>query len=176
MLRHNLLYNCTLHSGQLYCTRTLLNSTVLTSFLLYMCVYGVFRGGDVAILDGTNITRDRRKIISDRIASLKDKGYDILWIESSGVVGDGVSEEQFEELKNSPDFLDKVRCSLYSSPTLFLPALSHTLLSLYLRPSPSFSLSSPLPPYPSLSFLSSFAVLFNFLSCLHYVFHPLHHP
>lgn len=73
-----------------------------------VCVYGVFRGGDVAILDGTNITRDRRKIISDRIASLKDKGYDILWIESSGVVGDGVSEEQFEELKNSPDFLDKV--------------------------------------------------------------------
>ena len=64
------------------------------------------RGGDVAILDGTNITRDRRKIISDKISSLK--GYDILWIESSSVRGEDVSEQQFEELKNSPDFLDKV--------------------------------------------------------------------
>jgi 6-phosphofructo-2-kinase len=60
----------------------------------------------VAILDGTNITRDRRKIISDRISSLK--GYDILWVESASVRGEDVSEQQFEELKNSPDFLDKV--------------------------------------------------------------------
>ena len=98
----------------------------------------VFRGGDVAILDGTNITRDRRKIISDRIASLKDKGYDILWIESSGVVGDGVSEEQFEELKNSPDFLDKVRRLLNSylsvsvsmSASLFMLSLSQSNLIL----------------------------------------------
>jgi hypothetical protein len=67
------------------------------------------RGGDVAILDGTNISRDRRKIISDKISAFKDKGYDILWIESSSVRGDDVSEQQFEELKNSPDFLDKVR-------------------------------------------------------------------
>ena len=104
-----------------------------------MCVcVCVFRGGDVAILDGTNITRDRRKIISDRIASLKDKGYDILWIESSGVVGDGVSEEQFEELKNSPDFLDKVRRLLNSylsvsvsmSASLFMLSLSQSNLIL----------------------------------------------
>jgi 6-phosphofructo-2-kinase len=70
------------------------------------------RGGDVAILDGTNISRDRRKIISDKISAFKDKGYDILWIESSSVRGDDVSEQQFEELKNSPDFLDKVMIPL----------------------------------------------------------------
>lgn len=61
----------------------------------------------MAILDGTNITRDRRKIISDKIASLR--GYDILWIESTSNREEEVSEQQFEELKNSPDFLDKVR-------------------------------------------------------------------
>ena len=66
-----------------------------------------FRGGDVAILDGTNITRDRRRIISEKISSLR--GYDILWIESTSNIKEEVSEQQFEELKNSPDFLDKVQ-------------------------------------------------------------------
>jgi 6-phosphofructo-2-kinase len=80
----------------------------------------------VAILDGTNISRDRRKIISDKISAFKDKGYDILWIESSSVRGDDVSEQQFEELKNSPDFLDKVRCPL---PTLRTPSFGHTYQS-----------------------------------------------
>ena len=60
----------------------------------------------MAILDGTNITRDRRKIISEKISSLR--GYDILWIESTSNKEEEVSEKQFEELKNSPDFLDKV--------------------------------------------------------------------
>jgi 6-phosphofructo-2-kinase len=80
----------------------------------------------VAILDGTNISRDRRKIISDKISAFKDKGYDILWIESSSVRGDDVSEQQFEELKNSPDFLDKVRCPL---PTLRTPSFGLTYQS-----------------------------------------------
>ena len=64
----------------------------------------------MAILDGTNITRDRRKIINDKISSMrdKDKRYDILWIESSSVRAEDVSDQQFDELKNSPDFLDKV--------------------------------------------------------------------
>lgn len=65
----------------------------------------------MAILDGTNITRDRRKIINDKIASMrdKDKRYDILWIESSSVRADDNSDQQFDELKSSPDFLDKVQ-------------------------------------------------------------------
>ena len=87
------------------------------------------RGGDVAILDGTNITRDRRKIISDKISSLK--GYSILWIESSSLRGDDVSEQQFEELKNSPDFLDKVAiphccCNCYFYGTDLGACLSDT--------------------------------------------------
>ena len=61
----------------------------------------------MAILDGTNITRDRRRIISEKISSLR--GYDILWIESTSNIKEEVSEQQFEELKNSPDFLDKVQ-------------------------------------------------------------------
>ena len=120
-----------------------------------------YRGGDVAILDGTNITRDRRKLISDRIASLKDKGYDILWIESSGVVGDGVSEEQFEELKNSPDFLDKVLNRPHSfhlcldfpfSSSISLSFLISYSLSLFLSLHVSLSLS------PSLSMSLSFCI------------------
>eukprot|EP00596_Hydrurales_sp_CCMP1899_P002263 CAMPEP_0119034028 /NCGR_PEP_ID=MMETSP1177-20130426/1086_1 /TAXON_ID=2985 /ORGANISM="Ochromonas sp, Strain CCMP1899" /LENGTH=503 /DNA_ID=CAMNT_0006991219 /DNA_START=82 /DNA_END=1593 /DNA_ORIENTATION=+ len=64
------------------------------------------RGGDVAILDGTNVTRDRRKIISDKIAALD--GYDILWVESSTMKeSDDITEQEFEELKQSPDFLDR---------------------------------------------------------------------
>ena len=38
------------------------------------------RGGDIAIIDGTNTTRDRRKIITDKIAA-HSADYDILWIE-----------------------------------------------------------------------------------------------
>jgi len=38
------------------------------------------RGGEIAIIDGTNTTKDRRQMIRDRVA-LED-GYDILWIES----------------------------------------------------------------------------------------------
>lgn len=81
----------------------------------------------MAILDGTNISRDRRKIISDKISALKDKGYDILWIESSSVRGDDVSEQQFEELKNSPDFLDKVHsASPPTSPSSLYSAIPAT--------------------------------------------------
>jgi len=37
------------------------------------------RGGEIAILDGTNTTRERRQLIRDRVA--REDGYDILWIE-----------------------------------------------------------------------------------------------
>lgn len=38
------------------------------------------RGGEIAIIDGTNTTKDRRQLIHDRIA--RENGYQILWIES----------------------------------------------------------------------------------------------
>ncbi len=38
------------------------------------------RGGEIAIIDGTNTTKDRRQMIRDRVA--QEDGYDILWIES----------------------------------------------------------------------------------------------
>lgn len=66
------------------------------------------RGGEIAIIDGTNTTKDRRKLIRDRVAS--EDGYDILWIESINDNldnGNELDESQLEELKNSPDFIDK---------------------------------------------------------------------
>lgn len=62
------------------------------------------RGGEIAILDGTNTTQDRRQLIRDRVA--QENGYDVLWIESVSSTED-VTEAQLEELKHSPDFLDK---------------------------------------------------------------------
>jgi broad specificity phosphatase PhoE/predicted kinase len=64
------------------------------------------RGGEIAILDGTNVTRDRRDMIRQRVA--KEDGYDILWIESVCENLNTISDLQVEELKNSPDFIDKV--------------------------------------------------------------------
>jgi 6-phosphofructo-2-kinase/fructose-2,6-biphosphatase 2 len=60
------------------------------------------RGGEIAILDGTNTTFDRRQMIRDRVA--KENGYDILWIESIAS-NDKITSAQLEELKHSPDFL-----------------------------------------------------------------------
>jgi broad specificity phosphatase PhoE/adenylate kinase family enzyme len=76
------------------------------------------RGGDVAILDGTNISKDRRKLITDRVNELD--GFDILWIESLRSREDAdITEQEFEELKQSPDFLDREdyvkRMALYRS-------------------------------------------------------------
>ena len=62
------------------------------------------RGGEIVILDGTNSTRERRQLIRDRVA--KEDGYDILWIESVSNHVD-LTEKQLEDLRNSPDFIDK---------------------------------------------------------------------
>jgi len=64
------------------------------------------RGGEIAILDGTNITRDRRDLIRQRVS--KEDGYDILWIESVVENLNTIPSLQLEELKNSPDFIDAV--------------------------------------------------------------------
>lgn len=62
------------------------------------------RGGEIAIVDGTNTTRDKRDLIRERVA--KEKGYDILWIESLWE-SEEMTERQLEELRDSPDFLDR---------------------------------------------------------------------
>lgn len=65
------------------------------------------RGGDIAIIDGTNVTKDRRKMIRHRVA--QEDGYEILWIESINNLSSAseLPEYVFDELKNSPDFIDK---------------------------------------------------------------------
>lgn len=63
------------------------------------------RGGDIAILDGSNCTIDRRQLIRDRVA--KEENHELLFVESLGGVDDELTEKQLEELSNSPDFLDK---------------------------------------------------------------------
>ena len=75
------------------------------------------RGGDVAILDGTNTTKDRRQRIREKVEKwigLEEnatlRGCEILWIESysdSQEEEEALTETQIEELKASPDFLDK---------------------------------------------------------------------
>lgn len=74
---------------------------------LYICIYIRYlsRGGEIAIMDGTNYTKDRRDLIRDRVS--KEPGYEVLWIESIITQDGEVSEEQFDALKNSPDFIDK---------------------------------------------------------------------
>ena len=64
------------------------------------------RGGEIAIIDGTNTTTERRDIIRQRVS--KEDGYDILWVESvCDELGTTLTDLQIEELKNSPDFIDK---------------------------------------------------------------------
>lgn len=77
------------------------------------------RGGEIAILDGTNTTRERRNIIRQRLA--RENNYEVLWIESKR--GEEELEATLETtlgtLKESPDFLNasdyQRRCSHYRS-------------------------------------------------------------
>jgi predicted kinase len=72
-------------------------------------------GGEIAILDGTNCTKDRRRRIRERVA-LED-GYEVLWIECLKKDGaDAADVSSFTEdvtadlpdyLKDSPDYMDK---------------------------------------------------------------------
>eukprot|EP01041_Mallomonas_annulata_P011156 gene11156-23317_t len=62
------------------------------------------REGDVAILDGTNTSFDRRQMIRDRVA--KEAGFEVMWIET---ITDSPEflETWIQEHSDSPDFLDK---------------------------------------------------------------------
>lgn len=61
------------------------------------------RGGEVAILDGTNVSRERRDLIRNRVR--KEDGYEILWIES--ICEDPrVIEHNVRQLREtSPDYV-----------------------------------------------------------------------
>ena len=58
-------------------------------------------GGEIAILDGTNTTKDRRDLIRERVA--KENGFDILWIES---ICDADHCHSRDEVSASADFID----------------------------------------------------------------------
>lgn len=75
------------------------------------------RGGDIAILDGTHTTQDRRDIIRKRVK--REDGYEILWIESLQGMQEPEKIEKSEknekntetklkekDMKESPDFLN----------------------------------------------------------------------
>jgi broad specificity phosphatase PhoE/predicted kinase len=82
-------------SQQYYQQRVNLMMEALEDSLRYL-----ERGGEIAIIDGTNTAKHRRQLIRDRVA--KEPGYEVLWIES-------ISEENsfnMQVLRNSPDFLD----------------------------------------------------------------------
>ena len=60
------------------------------------------RDGDVAILDGTNTTFDRRKLIRERLT--QDNNYEILWIESINESAEFLTQWKLEQSK-SPDYI-----------------------------------------------------------------------
>jgi broad specificity phosphatase PhoE/predicted kinase len=62
------------------------------------------RGGEIAILDGTNTTRERRNTIRQRLA--REDNYEILWIESKRLDDDVLEPQKLSSLKESPDFLN----------------------------------------------------------------------
>jgi len=59
------------------------------------------RGGEVAIVDGTNTTRTRRDVIRQRAAA--EDGFTILWIEAISE-DEEVLEKNIENMQQSPDF------------------------------------------------------------------------
>jgi broad specificity phosphatase PhoE len=65
------------------------------------------RGGEIAIVDGTNSSLDRRDLIRERVK--KEDGYELFWIESACEFytssNEGVREDFCRNLKKSPDFV-----------------------------------------------------------------------
>ncbi|CAM9132046.1 unnamed protein product [Phaeothamnion confervicola] len=61
------------------------------------------RGGECAILDGTNFTRRRRRLIKDRVA--REDGFEVMWIESICEDEAVVSLHMAQLRDSSPDFV-----------------------------------------------------------------------
>ena len=62
------------------------------------------RGGNVAIIDGTHTTRDRRDLIREELQT--KRGLDILWIESI-CEDENIIGRHSDELHESPDYIDR---------------------------------------------------------------------
>jgi hypothetical protein len=61
------------------------------------------KGGEIAIIDGTNTTLDRRDMIRTRVS--KEDGFGILWIENKFGHTEIVTRQlDSSDLKNSPDY------------------------------------------------------------------------
>ena len=77
---------------------------LMISVLEDACRY-LDRGGNVAIIDGTHTTRDRRNLIREEIQT--KRGLDILWIESI-CEDEAIIERHSDELCESPDYIDRI--------------------------------------------------------------------
>lgn len=63
----------------------------------------LYRDGDVAILDGTNTSRDRRQVVVDRLAS--EPGFQLLWIEMVSENQESLATWITENQSGSPEFI-----------------------------------------------------------------------
>lgn len=77
-----------------------LRNAVLTEALEDVMRY-LNRGGEVAIVDGTFSTIERRAMIRNRVA--QEDGFGILWLES--ISDDTTVRQNIESMKASPDFV-----------------------------------------------------------------------
>eukprot|EP00904_Undaria_pinnatifida_P009679 jgi/Undpi1/5841/HiC_scaffold_2.g01115.m1 len=76
---------------------------VLTAAVEDMMQY-LLRAGEVAILDGSNFTRERRQLIRDRAA--EEDGFEILWVESICKDPKVLDRHVLELKESSPDYID----------------------------------------------------------------------
>lgn len=75
-------------------------STAVEDLLQYLN-----RGGECAILDGTNFTQERRELIKKRVA--QEDGYEVMWIETLSE-DETIMAQHMQQLQDSsPDFLNK---------------------------------------------------------------------
>eukprot|EP00638_Chattonella_subsalsa_P009227 CAMPEP_0117776388 /NCGR_PEP_ID=MMETSP0947-20121206/27719_1 /TAXON_ID=44440 /ORGANISM="Chattonella subsalsa, Strain CCMP2191" /LENGTH=602 /DNA_ID=CAMNT_0005603307 /DNA_START=45 /DNA_END=1856 /DNA_ORIENTATION=+ len=77
---------------------------ILKDTLEAMMMY-LNRGGEVAILDGTNYTWDRRELIRERV--MKEDGYEVMWIESIATDSKFIDRSITSMKDSSPDFIER---------------------------------------------------------------------
>jgi len=85
---------------------TALREEILHDTLETMMTY-LNRGGEVAILDGTNFNRYRRDLIRERVS--KEDGYEVMWVETVAT-DDELVARRIDAMKlhgGSPDFIEE---------------------------------------------------------------------
>lgn len=63
------------------------------------------RGGEIAIIDGTNTSLDRRQIIAEKVSA--EDGFQVLWIESI-CENKSILDRHVNDMMQSPDFKSAV--------------------------------------------------------------------